>query len=130
MTFSMQLKGTFEKTEVRVGLSDVVPLNYSGPSEKYLLSDLVTDSRGLHYIKQTLKFELYATSDELLVFTPERSTCYRLVSALPEAALPELQENLLELHDHYLSIASAKQHVQLLPPPQTVTPVITGTVKT
>lgn len=63
-------------------------------------------------------------SDELLVQTPDRMRCYRLVSAMPESALPEVEESLLGLQEHYCSLAAANLHPQLDPPPQAVTPIV------
>lgn len=45
------------------------------------------------------------SSDELLVQTPDRMRCYRLVSVMPESALPEVEESLRELQEHYCSLA-------------------------
>lgn len=118
----MRLKGRFQKHHIQVGLSEEVPMLYSGPEQKYVLSELLSrHAAHIKYEKSELEFDLLITSDEL-VRTPERVRCYSLISSMPEAALPEVEETLRETREHYLALAAAiENRTKALPaPPKTV----------
>ena len=124
-----KLKATFEKEVVRVGLSSAVPLAYRGAEEKYELADWLASGSATNINYEKDKIVLEITSDEVRQ-SPQRRRCYHLVSTMPEAALSEVEEELLETFEHYSSLAAVAGHTKFLPAPQRITATVTGRVKT
>jgi hypothetical protein len=124
------MKVKFEKQKLEVGLSAELPLHYEGPEQKYTLADSLAHATPTHvsFEKSTLEFDFATTAD--LVRTPARDRCYRLVSAMPDSALSEVEEELGETYQHYLAIAEAERARHLLPAPREVTALIANHVKT
>ena len=127
----MKLKGRFVKEELQVGLSAEVPLKYRDPTEKYALADQLVSSDftpDWRYSRGTYEFEFDLTTDELL-HTPSRDRCYLLISAMPDAALKEVEEELREIYEHYLTLAAADKQPRCLPEPKKVTATVVRRVE-
>ncbi|MBN2497435.1 MAG: hypothetical protein JXR96_22780 [Deltaproteobacteria bacterium] len=127
----MKFRGKFEKQEIEVGLSIELPMDYRGPEEKYTLADIIAHSTPKHirFEKRTVEFEIYGTSTENKE-TPERYRCHLLVSNMPDIALPEVEEELRDTYEHYISIDLVSQHPSLPPPSRPVTATVINHVKT
>jgi hypothetical protein len=80
-------------------------------------------------VKLKGRFVRFSTLGEL-VETPERIRCHLLVSKMPDAALHELEEELRETYEHYVSLASTAQLSALPPPSKAVTATVIEHVKT
>ena len=99
----MRISGKYEKQELVVGLSAERSVSgYREPKEKYSMADVET----VRYTKDILEFEFYDTTDEI-PGAPQRLHCYQLISIMPEAALPEVEEELVETYRHYLALEAA-----------------------
>ncbi|MFH0899104.1 MAG: hypothetical protein V2A73_00600 [Pseudomonadota bacterium] len=127
------VKGKYEKEELHIGLSSELP--NSDQSEAYSVEDLIARSSLTYvkHVKQTFQIEMVttaATEDLPLVWSPERIRCYRLVSAMPEPALPEVEEELQETFQHYIALAAAAQAPKLLPAKREVKASVTERVRT
>jgi hypothetical protein len=123
--------GKFEKKQLTVGLSESLPMQYDGATQKYQLSDYVqAHAAKFTYTSQVLQLELEGTANEILTMAfgrdPKRFVCHTLVASLPESALDEAKEELLELRQHYFAIERERASVAALPSPGTVSARVSG----
>jgi hypothetical protein len=132
------LKGRYRKQVFRVGISEVRPLHYNDADEKYVLADIASGALpptfmvakgGATFVMERSITEIVfdITTDEYRR-TPERLRCYQLISAMPDAALAEVEETLCETYDHYMVLEGAKQQ-PLLPAPATVEGIVQDRVR-
>ena len=134
------IRGRFQKQKLSVGLSNLVPFAYSGPEEKYAKADLLSPPNAAHhplwrttatttitYESTTLDVELIA-SDAL--GPPQLLRCIQLVSALPETALPEAEEELVAIRDHYHALHTAEREPPRLTTSHPVKATVIEQVKT
>ena len=123
------MKVKFVKQQLEVGLSAEVPLAYSGPEQKYTLADhLATRATHVRFEKSSVEFDFGTSAD--LVRTPGRDRCYRLVSAMPDSALEEVEEQLTDAYSHYVALAEADASPRALPAPRKVAATVIQRVST
>lgn len=127
----MKLKGSFEKEEIRVGLSAGLPLDYDGSEQKYAITDLIASSNPSHftYTKDVIRWEMEITSDSLFR-SADRGYCYHLISIMPDSALEEVTQELSETLQHYISIEETNRQPKYLPATKEVSGVVVDRLKT
>jgi hypothetical protein len=134
---TMKVRGRFQKQELSVGLSNLLPLAYRGPEEKYAKADMLTIGNAAHhpwrgtkitYETTTIDFEFVAF--EVPAHAEGRFRCIQLVSELPEAALSEAEEELVAIRDHYFALQSSEHQPAQLPSSRPVTAKVVDHLKT
>lgn len=118
----MKITAKFKKDALSIGLSSIKPDNDESEEVQQEHKSFESNSISMIHYKESFELELEGTTDEITFLrrknpkmSSQRFRCHILIDELPEKALVEAEEELLQLNEHYTSIAQTEQKCKLLP---------------